>query len=76
MVERIKLNHDSRLSLKEGDVVAVTDDSGNSKDWTVKYGIWQLGHGAWVCGLHGIAGCYDLNRVTHLIRETVAAEEK
>lgn len=56
-----------RLSLVEGDRVVVRDDCGSEAEHEVTRSPWQLGHGAWVVGLAGIAGGYALDRVVSLL---------
>lgn len=53
---------DAQLSLKVGDSVEVTRDLGEVETRKVRTEPWQLGHGAWVIGLEGISGGYDLLR--------------
>lgn len=57
------MTNEERLALKPGDRVIVQMDDGREVPFTVKYGVWQLGHGAWVVGLLGMVGGYDLERV-------------
>lgn len=64
------LTHEMRLGLKPGDRVVVRLDGVHPVGddvYEVKHAPWQLGHGAWVIGLHGISGGYDLSRVTGII---------
>lgn len=49
-------------SFPVGAEVEVTRDDGTTETRRVKYAPWQLGHGAWVVGLEGIAGGYALER--------------
>lgn len=49
-----------------GQKVVVTNDFGKEEVRTVRLLPWQLGHGAWVIGLSGIAGGYSLERVKPL----------
>jgi hypothetical protein len=51
------------FDLRPGDRVSVELDSGEIREFVVKYSPWQLGHGTWVIGLEGIAGGYALDRV-------------
>jgi len=53
--------------LLPGDVVMVRHDLGDSKEHTVTSAPWRLWHGAWVVGLSGVSGGYDLTRVELLM---------
>lgn len=55
--------HAERLKLKRGQVVAVGTDQQGLRVYRVRHEPWQLGHGAWVLGLEGVDGGYDLTRV-------------
>lgn len=57
------LNDQDRRSLVPGDRVLVRLDSGEHKEFVVKYQPWELGGGTLVIGLQGIAGGYLLSRV-------------
>ena len=48
---------------KIGDTVIVVRDDGREEQRRVRAVPWQLGHGAWVIGLEGISGGYDLRRI-------------
>lgn len=65
-----------RLGITDGDRVIVEDDSGATAEYVVKSSPWQLGHGAWVIGLVGISGGYDLNRVRRVVYGDPAAEPR
>lgn len=47
-----------------GTPVNVKRDDGSIFKTKVRALPWQLGHGAWVIGVEGITGGYDLIRVT------------
>lgn len=47
-----------------GETVYYRHDDGCQTQHTVKYPPWQLGHGAWVIGLSGVAGGVAVERVT------------
>jgi bifunctional DNA-binding transcriptional regulator/antitoxin component of YhaV-PrlF toxin-antitoxin module len=51
-----------QLGLRVGDLVEVTKDDGSTEQHHVKIEPWQLGHGEYVVGLHGISGGYKLTR--------------
>lgn len=59
--------------LRPGDVVRVRADDGTVSEYVVRDAPWQLGHGAWVVGLRGMSGGYDLSRV---IERVVPAAER
>lgn len=61
------LTVEQKRQLRVGDMVVVRADDGEEFDYEVKAEPWQLGHGAWVIGLRGISGGYDLSRVTGII---------
>lgn len=49
--------------LMPGDLILVRDDDGRLTEERVKHAPWKLSHGAWVVGICGRAGGYDLARV-------------
>ena len=60
-----------KRQLVPGERVVVRMDHGHpvgDEVYEVKTSPWQLGHGAWVIGLKGISGGYDLSRIMGLIR--------
>ncbi len=63
------LTVEQKRQLRPGDRVVVRLDAHPVGDdiYEVKSEPWQLGHGAWVIGLKGISGGYDLSRVTGII---------
>lgn len=63
------LTVEQKRQLQPGDRVVVRLDAHPIGDdiYEVKYAPWQLGHGAWVIGLKGISGGYDLSRVMGII---------
>lgn len=60
--------HADRLTVTRGERVAVLADSGLVLEFDVKYPPWKTAGVLWVLGLHGVAGCYDLNRVVAVKR--------
>lgn len=52
--------------LVPGDVVIVRGDDWARSEHVVTRPPWRLGHGAWVVGLAGVTGGYDLGRVEYL----------
>ena len=59
-----------RLALRRGDTVLVRDDHGDVAEWVVRHRPTQLYGGQWVIWLEGMAGCYDLGRVTAVVGGT------
>lgn len=52
-----------QLSIKEGDAVLVTNDSGLIIPSKARSDPWKLGHGQWVIKVEGVSGGYALNRI-------------
>lgn len=64
------LTVEQKRQLRTGDRVVVRLDGvypPGDDIYEVRSEPWQLGHGAWVIGLKGISGGYDLSRVTGII---------
>lgn len=73
VAKAVPLTPELRRLLRPGDRVVVRMDHGHPVGddiYTVKHEPWQLGHGAWVIGLEGISGGYDLSRVVGILSTT------
>lgn len=63
-----------RMTLREGDVVAVEMDDGSVRAFVVRHRAWQHGPGcALLIGLEGVVGGYDLDRVRAVKRKEAKA---
>lgn len=65
----VSLSYVQRIHLEVGQRVAIQLDDGQIKIYTVCRVPWQLGHGAWVVGLEGRSGGYDLDRVVGIMED-------
>ena len=70
LAKAVPLTCEMRRTLRVGDRVVVRMDHGHpigDDIYTVKREPWRLGHGAWVIGLEGISGGYDLSRIVGIL---------